>query len=81
MIAELQRSTNESTIIRHQRDPYQIDHNKQSKNKSARLSCLTYHIVNKLDSKAADNHTENIKKEIVFKEDIQKNLKQIDGKN
>ena len=75
MIVELQRSTNESIIIRHQSDPNDIDHNKQSKTKSARLSCLTYHIVSKLDNKATDNHTENVE------EDIQKTLKQTDDKH
>ena len=81
MIVELQRSTNGSTLIDHQRDPNEIDHNKKSKTKSSRLSCLTYHIESKLDNKAINNHTKTIIDEIVFKEDIQKTLKQTDGKN
>ena len=81
MVVELQRSANESTLIGNQRDPNQIDHNKKSKTKSARLLCLTYHIVSKLDNKASENHTENIEEEIIFKEDIQKTFKQTDGKN
>ena len=81
MIVELQRSTNGSTLIGYQRDPNEIDHNKKSKTKSARISSLTYHIESKLDNKAIKNHTKIIIDEIVFKEDIQKTLKQTDGKN
>ena len=81
MVVELQRTTNESTLIRHQRDPNEIDHSKNSETKSTRLSCLTYHIVSKLDNKAADNHTDDIEEEIAFKEDVQKTLKQTYGKN
>ena len=81
MIAELQGSANESTLIRCQRDPNEVDNNRWSKTKNARLSCLTYHIDSKWDNKAAENQTENTQKENSLKEDIQKILKQINGKN
>ena len=81
MVAELQESANESTLICCQRDPNEIDHNYQSKIKNERLSCLAYHIDSKRDNKATENQTENTQKENSLKEDIQKTLKQTNGKN
>ena len=81
MVAELHRSANESTLIRCQRDPNEIDNNKQSKTKNLRLSCLTYHVDSKWDNKAAENQAEKAQKENSLKEDILKILKQTNGIN
>ena len=81
MVAELQGSVNESTLIEFQRDSNKIGHNKQSKTKNTRLSCLTYYKDSKWDNKATENQTENTQKENSLKEDIQETLKQTNGKN
>ena len=81
MVAELQGSASESILIGCQRDPNEVDHNRWSKTKNARLSCLTYHIDSKWDNKAAENQTENTQKGNILKEDIQKALKLANGKN
>ena len=72
MITELQGSANESTLIGCQRDPNEVDHNRWSKTKNERLSCLIYHIDRKWDNQATENQTKNTKKENILKENIQK---------
>ena len=80
MVSEPQESASESTLIDFQRDPNEIDNNRWSKTKNARLSCLTYNIDIKWDNKATENQTENTQKENNLNEEIQKTLKQINGK-
>ena len=81
MVPEMQESASESILVRCQRDPNEIDNNRLSKTKNERLSFLIYHIDIKWDNKITENQSENIQKENSLKEDIQKTLKQTNGKN
>ena len=70
MVVDLQKSAYEPTLIRHQRDPNDIDHSKQSKTKNAILSFKTYYIEIKWSNKAIENNIEYIEEEEkVSKED------------